>query len=373
MTDHQDPLWLPDELATTVPRMRRVPADYEASPPPANRPATTCTEGGDGAASGPCPPGDTCDRAVRTAEGEPALSGRLRTTAPTSLPAASTNPAEHPRAQVTHRITAAPTHQAGAASYAQEPARSPQYLPDTVDQRQGDDHAAAPITHPAHPTTSTAATSSAAWIACQRFYRIRDWYQRTDWAKHTAVVAAVVAAVSLALTAWGTYKAAQVADDQLTQSREHQEAEAQAQASRVTIWKEPSALVLGNRSLDPARAYVGWIGYGKGRLLPVGTLPPCTAVEIPRNARTGGLAAKDIPADLKNPAILNAVTLAFEDARGRLWHRGGLGGLEQAEWNGGNGRRNGLPTFQFPVAGYTLMDRTDVKLKPLEECGATSD
>lgn len=105
----------------------------------------------------------------------------------------------------------------------------------------------------------------------------------------------------------------------------------------------------------------------------MGTLPPCTAVEIPRNARTGGLAAKDIPADLKNPAILNAVTLAFEDARGRLWHRGGLGGLEQAEWNGGNGRRNGLPTFQFPVAGYTLMDRTDAKLKPLEECGATSD
>ncbi|MDP5310438.1 hypothetical protein [Streptomyces poriferorum] len=28
-----DPLWLPDELATTVPRMRRIPVDY-------SRPAT---------------------------------------------------------------------------------------------------------------------------------------------------------------------------------------------------------------------------------------------------------------------------------------------------------------------------------------------
>lgn len=33
MNNYQDPLWLPDELATTVPRMRRIPVDY-------SRPAT---------------------------------------------------------------------------------------------------------------------------------------------------------------------------------------------------------------------------------------------------------------------------------------------------------------------------------------------
>ncbi|MDQ0792027.1 hypothetical protein [Streptomyces sp. B1I3] len=33
MTEFQDPLWSPDELAATVPRMRRIPADY-------SRPAT---------------------------------------------------------------------------------------------------------------------------------------------------------------------------------------------------------------------------------------------------------------------------------------------------------------------------------------------
>ncbi|MCX5138343.1 hypothetical protein [Streptomyces sp. NBC_00338] len=37
MNDLQDPLWLPDEYAATVPRMPRIPVDYSR---PATREAT---------------------------------------------------------------------------------------------------------------------------------------------------------------------------------------------------------------------------------------------------------------------------------------------------------------------------------------------
>lgn len=37
MNDYQDPLWLPDELEATAPRMPRIPVDYSR---PATRPAT---------------------------------------------------------------------------------------------------------------------------------------------------------------------------------------------------------------------------------------------------------------------------------------------------------------------------------------------
>lgn len=59
-----------------------------------------------------------------------------------------------------------------------------------------------------------------------------------DWSKHTAVLAAIVAAVGLGFTAWGTAKSAQVADDQLAQSRDAQQQEEKAQASAVTMWEE---------------------------------------------------------------------------------------------------------------------------------------
>lgn len=63
-------------------------------------------------------------------------------------------------------------------------------------------------------------------------------YRRVEWEKHTAVIAAVVAAVGLALTAWGTVKSAQVADDQLTQSQEQREDSVRSQASRITMWAQ---------------------------------------------------------------------------------------------------------------------------------------
>lgn len=200
---------------------------------------------------------------------------------------------------------------------------------------------------------------------------IRSWYQRTDWAKHTTVLAAAVAAVSLALTAWGTYKAAQVADDQLTQSREKQDAQVRAQASRVTIWKEPGIVVLANRSLDPVRAYIGWIGFAAGQAVPVGTLPPCTAVELAHRTR-----ASQDPSSGKGAPILGApnLDLTFADASGKLWKRVSSGRLEPAEWYKGVNREGVAEVLGPPSpAQDPLMEQIESKTRPLEECGAAAD
>ncbi|MFD5856053.1 hypothetical protein [Streptomyces chartreusis] len=82
-----------------------------------------------------------------------------------------------------------------------------------------------------------------------------------DWTKHTAVLAALVAAVGLALSAWGTLKSAQIANDQLAQSRDAKAAEDRAQAERVTRWRESDWFVVANRSNDPVSVYL-WFYFG---------------------------------------------------------------------------------------------------------------
>ncbi|WP_405461570.1 hypothetical protein OG786_29215 [Streptomyces sp. NBC_00101] len=183
----------------------------------------------------------------------------------------------------------------------------------------------------------------------------------------------MVAAVSLALTAWGTYKAAQVADDQLKQSREQQAAEVRFQASRVTTWREPDALVFANRSLDPASAYIGWGGYEADQFVPVGTLPPCTAVAFPRNATTGGLKGTNLPAGLQSPLVLEKINLTIKDAGGNWWQRWSTGELAGAEWQAEKGRHDGAKGPDPKLLGEPLMVRTEPKYRPLQECGAAAD
>lgn len=128
------------------------------------------------------------------------------------------------------------------------------------------------------------------------------WYQRTDWTRHTAVAAAVVAAASLAVSAWGTWKSAQVADDQLAQSREDHQEEGRKLTSHLTMWKterDDSGGVtwtqfVANRNLEPVIVYLKiaseelWT-QPNGRIAKrplagmvlLGTIPPCTRYEIP--------------------------------------------------------------------------------------------
>lgn len=153
-----------------------------------------------------------------------------------------------------------------------------------------------------------------------------SWYRKSDWTRHTAVLAAVVAAASLAFTAWGTYKAAQVADDQLAQSREDSEKDERAQASRISWWEDedPYYLVIENRSLDPAWGYVDFDnGGGPGEAtkdrgahsLALGVLPPCTRREIPGTAVTDQI-RKEQHAD-----SYTLIDIAFTDADGKQWLR----------------------------------------------------
>ncbi|MFE7015757.1 hypothetical protein ACFVAQ_35570 [Streptomyces sp. NPDC057651] len=182
-------------------------------------------------------------------------------------------------------------------------------------------------------------------------------------AKHTAVVASVVAAVSLAITAWGTYKAAQVADDQLSQSRDDSAKEDRAQASRISVWVEgekPTRLVLANRSLDPAWGYVTIATQDElrkdevpGRFMGIGVLPPCTRLNVPLSKLGTDTQASF---HLGKSAPLAFVGLTFIDATGSMWLRYPSGRLEPA-------------TFNAPSEGrLTWAAEKGVEVKALGDC-----
>ncbi|MGW6584443.1 hypothetical protein [Streptomyces globisporus] len=188
--------------------------------------------------------------------------------------------------------------------------------------------------------------------------------------KHTAVLAAAVAAASLAVTGWGTYKSAQVADDQLSQSREQDEAEGRAQAVKVTVWTEPGVIVIANRSLDPVHAYLhATVGPESALLaiLPAGIVPPCRRVDIPVGTAPKKVLNAEIRADMK----LTPERFTFVDAAGTMWERQGWGELlrvNSPETSGiakgyGNDGVSYLPTDD-------LVSLKGVKLSALEECGA---
>ncbi|MER5719679.1 hypothetical protein [Streptomyces sp. NPDC002132] len=112
-----------------------------------------------------------------------------------------------------------------------------------------------------------------------------------------------MAAVSLAVSAWGTWKSAQVADDQLSQSRTAQDDALRHQISRITYWPEGDKVIVENRSYDTATADMGYGplegSYG------LGVLSPCTRYSFPLS--------KLIP-----PAM---VSLSVVDASGNQWLR----------------------------------------------------
>ncbi|MER6616280.1 hypothetical protein [Streptomyces xantholiticus] len=144
-------------------------------------------------------------------------------------------------------------------------------------------------------------------------------------AKHTAVLAAVVAAVSLAISAWGTYKSAQVADDQLAESREKDKAEERAQASRISMWGEPQNVVFANRSLDAVS--ISLIFYGRTAIpMPLGEIPPCKAVYMKRSDLEPYVVTWSKITKRPIPKV-QQVALAFRDAAGLAWIRTSSGKL----------------------------------------------
>ncbi|MFF9569901.1 DciA family protein [Streptomyces sp. NPDC014685] len=214
-----------------------------------------------------------------------------------------------------------------------------------------------------------------------RASQIVRWYRNSDWARHTAVLAAVVSAIGLAVTAWGTYKTAQVANDQLAESREQDERNARLQASQVTMWLEPDALVLANRSLDPALVYFqGKQPLDKGLFaqkegvpdarkkvvftVRIGTIPPCTRVAMPRGESNHIRIGVD---DLLVEGLL------IVDAEGTQWLRSADGPLRRYKLPGAQG--DVMEEFRRVVQetpgqwGLSAQNVKGAKFTSLDSCG----
>ncbi|WP_189111827.1 hypothetical protein [Streptomyces camponoticapitis] len=181
---------------------------------------------------------------------------------------------------------------------------------------------------------------------------------RTRAESWALIVAALVGAASLSVTAWGTYWTAQVAGDQLAQSKEQNEDKARVQASKVTFWLERpkgesrDELVIVNRSLDPVNQLVVNIHIRDDAtlmLLPPNTfsmLPPCSEIRI---------AASDPRLDFGESKDLR-VSMEFIDSAGMRWHRDSRGVL-QADPGFLSLPQDGPPLENTPV-------------RPLKECGS---
>ncbi|MGW3818065.1 hypothetical protein [Streptomyces sp. NPDC005046] len=163
------------------------------------------------------------------------------------------------------------------------------------------------------------------------FSGIRGWYQVADLGKHTAVLAAVVAAASLAISAWGTWKSAQVADDQLAQSSQQRDEETRLQASRITVWAEKNTLVISNRSPDAAGGWANVVyleqdpGHGVTKDW-IGMLPPCKRIEIPMSEFDARPYDKDGDGNVRHRVVTG---LTIRDATGHMWVRLSRGTLSR--------------------------------------------
>ncbi|MEJ8662198.1 hypothetical protein [Streptomyces sp. MS1.AVA.4] len=192
-------------------------------------------------------------------------------------------------------------------------------------------------------------------------------------AKHTTVLAAVVAAAGLAVTAWGTLKSAQVADDQLAQSKERQTQEERKLAARVTSWLEPKATVIANRSLDPAVLYLWVLGHhslkpdARAVMMLLGTAPPCTRLEVPNSL------IADIVRKRTGSEVYGFQSLIIVEPSGKLWERRPGGALREPTtdiWfritTGQAARGIGA------LPGKELLTSSSVKSSGLEECGSAT-
>uniref|UniRef100_A0AAU1I9I2 Uncharacterized protein n=1 Tax=Streptomyces sp. NBC_00180 TaxID=2903632 RepID=A0AAU1I9I2_9ACTN len=123
----------------------------------------------------------------------------------------------------------------------------------------------------------------------------KRWWRRIPWIAICTVLTALIGIASLAFTGVATFYGAEVAKDQLDQSREQADEETRWQASRVTYWidaasRTPSVHIM-NRSPDPvsqvSMAFFVRLPDGEQNLLfpvAVGELPPCSELVISMSA-----------------------------------------------------------------------------------------
>lgn len=161
------------------------------------------------------------------------------------------------------------------------------------------------------------------------------------------------------MTAWGTLKSAQVADAQLDQSKEQQEDRDRRQVALISFWGEgenDSVVVVVNRSLDPASAWMKAAPpgptdpQGTGIYYPLGILPPCQRMEFPYAGLTSGSAAWPVKA------------LLITDANGKGWERRADGSLRTSQ---------NRPSVSALGEGHPPRF-VEAKYTKLEQCGPSS-
>ncbi|NEC31670.1 hypothetical protein [Streptomyces rubrogriseus] len=208
------------------------------------------------------------------------------------------------------------------------------------------------------------------------------------------MLAAVVAAAGLGVTAWGTLVSARVAEDQLAQSKVQNEERDRRQASRINWWEEWTAGTIGddesvfiaNRSLDPAYAWL-WVEVTAKKDTNVGsfekratftatwgTVPPCTLLSIPNSAMvmTGITPILNMNKEEEPRIILpdpdkyftSIESFGFTDTNGKTWRRSGSDGeltLDPSPYKELN-----------EYSSSRVIKREGVKTEPLDECGSNS-
>ncbi|GHB82140.1 hypothetical protein GCM10010306_090860 [Streptomyces umbrinus] len=213
---------------------------------------------------------------------------------------------------------------------------------------------------------------------------------RTRAESYALIAAAVVGAVSLAVSAWGTYWTAQVAEDQLAQSKEQDAEKKKDQASKVIFWVEGGSgifpgigtrLVITNQSQYPLTLLtVGFriteqrderTEWSSVARVATGGVPPCSELRVEADdlLHTNGKPVGD------GPAALGVLSLGFVDSKGEAWWRDESGRLEADgdfvqgqstettfEVNGKARKRKGLDPSQPAI--------TFGEFKPMGGCGS---
>ncbi|WP_159395053.1 hypothetical protein [Streptomyces sp. 2323.1] len=206
------------------------------------------------------------------------------------------------------------------------------------------------------------------------------------------MLAGLIAAGGLVFTGVSTYYGAKVAQDQLDQSRKTADEKSRTQASRISIWSEPSKNytyatngVFANRSLDTitiASLVFTTFGVDNKTTNPFDelhsvTIPhpvqPCSMFTITPQDVIRGDGERYSP---KNTYV-NVLLIQFRDTNGKEWVRTAGGELSPVE-----GTFEGIADFRKAlghridaykrVNGVEQPGVMNLKAKPLEDCAASS-
>ncbi|MFF8932524.1 hypothetical protein ACF1AO_35300 [Streptomyces longwoodensis] len=148
------------------------------------------------------------------------------------------------------------------------------------------------------------------------------------------MIGAVAAILSVFFTGWATYISAEVAKDQLEQSREESEREERQQASRVTFWMEaypnfdsPQTVHLVNRTPDSVTRVMVHVeataasGGGWHRLTGfASSVPPCSDLMFKMSDQIANNNGRESGVRFV-PEFTNIEGLFFADASGVTWIR----------------------------------------------------